>query len=219
MNGYAEVPTRKALDGTIDKLALVESMASDTAHDREFAEFVLQKVAKVGSSADEQAACWCQYVESLPYRRERAEVLRDPRLVVGSGGRIAAGGDCDDMVVAVLAGLRSLAIPCQAEIVATEDGWGFHIRARVGFPPLKPRVWMVADPVWRSEREWTMIDQNPSMNAIAKRSYWYSPALKGSMEDEYEKKDAQSRQSSLTAKVGILLLVGVWLASKFPRRK
>ncbi len=174
MNGYAEVPTRKALDGTIDKLALVESMASDTAHDREFAEFVLQKVAKVGSSADEQAACWCQYVESLPYRRERAEVLRDPRLVVGSGGRIAAGGDCDDMVVAVLAGLRSLAIPCQAEIVATEDGWGFHIRALVGLPPLRPTVWTVVDPVWKSEREWTMIDKPAKQSALMAHSPWLS---------------------------------------------
>jgi|688.fasta_scaffold07353_12 hypothetical protein len=222
MNGYAEIPTRRGMDGVLDKLALVENMADDTAHDREFAEFVLKKVAGAGSAADQQAAAWCEYVESLPYRREFAEVLRDPRQTVGSradSSGVGVGGDCDDLTLALMAGLRSLAIPCQAEILSTEDGWGFHIRARVGFPPLKPRVWMVADPVWRSEREWTMIDQNPSMNAIAKRSYWYSPALKGSMEDEYEKKDAQSRQSSLTAKVGILLLVGVWLASKFPRRK
>lgn len=198
MNGYAEVPTRKALDGTIDKLALVESMASDTAHDREFAEFVLQKVSKVGSGADEQAACWCQYVESLPYRRERAEVLRDPRLVVGSGGRAAAGGDCDDMVVAVLAGLRSLAIPCQAEIICSEDGWGFHIRALVGLPPLRPTVWTVVDPVWRSEREWTMMDKTAQQNALLAHSPWLSGPT-------------TSEQESLTPSLSIpfLLIIGL----------
>lgn len=175
MNGYSEIPTRGGLDGTVDKLALVEAMATDTAHDREFAEFVLQKVSRAGSAADEQAAAWCEYVESLPYRREHTEVLRDPRLVVGSGGRPATGGDCDDLVLATLAGLRSLAIPCQAEILASEDGWGFHIRAVVGLPPLNPTVWSVVDPVWRSEREWTMMDRDPKQNAVVKRSSWYAP--------------------------------------------
>ena len=79
------------------------------------------------------------------------------------------------MVVATLAGLRSLAIPCQAEILATEDGWGFHIRAVVGLPPLNPKVWSVVDPVWRSEREWTMIDKDPRQNALVKRSFWLAP--------------------------------------------
>jgi hypothetical protein len=175
VNGYAEIPTRRALDGTIDKLALVDAMATDTAHDREFAEFVLGKVSQCGSAADAQAACWAEYVERLPYRREQAEVLRDPRLVVGSGGRPAAGGDCDDMVVALLAGLRSLAIPCQPEIVASEDGWGFHIRGLVGLPPLNPKVWMVVDPVWRSEAEWAMADRDARDNALARRSPWFVP--------------------------------------------
>lgn len=175
MNGYSEVPTRGGLEGTIDKIALVESMATDVAHDREFAEFVLSKVSKCGSAADAQAACWAEYVESLPYRREYAEVLRDPRLVVGSGNRPATGGDCDDLVVALLAGLRSLAIPCQAEILCSEEGWGFHIRAVVGLPPLNPQVWSVVDPVWRSEREWTMIDKDPRQNALVRRSSWLAP--------------------------------------------
>jgi hypothetical protein len=95
--------------------------------------------------------------------------------VVGSGGRAATGGDCDDLVVALLAGLRSLAIPCQAEILCSEDGWGFHIRAVVGLPPLNPQVWSVVDPVWRSEREWTMIDKDPRQNALVKRSFWLAP--------------------------------------------
>ena len=175
MNGYSEVPTRGGLDGTIDKIALVEAMATDMAHDREFAEFVLSKVSKVGSAADAQAACWAEYIESLPYRREAAEVLRDPRLVVGSGGRPATGGDCDDLVVALLAGFRSLAIPCQAEVLCTEDGWGFHIRAVVGLPPLNPKVWSVVDPVWKSEREWAMAGRDARKNALLKHSSWLAP--------------------------------------------
>lgn len=179
MNGYSEVPTRAKIDGVIDKLVLVESSADATAHDREFAEFVLSKVAHAGSGADEQAAAWCEYVESLPYRRERGEVLRDPRLVVGSGGRPATGGDCDDLVLVTLAGIKSLDIPCQAEIMAKDDGWGFHIRARVGLPPLNPTVWCIVDPVWRSEREWAMIDKiEPKNNALAKNMQWYSPSAK-----------------------------------------
>jgi hypothetical protein len=207
MNGYAEIPTRRALDGTIDKLALVESMATDTAHDREFAEFVLQKVSGCGSAADEQAACWCEYVESLPYRREHAEVLRDPRLVVGSGGRPATGGDCDDLVVATLAGLRSLAIPCQAEILCTEDGWGFHIRATVGLPPLRPQLWSVVDPVWRSEREWAMIDRDAKQNALVKRSSWLTPqrSLSG----------AESSMQSSTWTTLLLLGAGAFLTHRY----
>ena len=182
MNGYAEIPTRKRLDGAVDKAVLVESMAADVAHDREFAEFVMRTVSKAGSAADAQAACWCEYVESLPYRREQDEVLRDPRETVGSGGRTAAGGDCDDLVLAVLAGLRSLAIPCQAEILATEEGGGFHIRARGGMPPLNPVVWSVVDPVWRSEREWAMAERDPRQNALVQRSYWLAPqSLRGTL--------------------------------------
>jgi hypothetical protein len=187
MNGYAEVQTRRAMEGTIDKLALVESMADDVAHDRTFAEFVLQTVSGARSAADEQAAAWCKYVEGLPYRRETGEVLRDPRLTVGAPifgqpHREPAGGDCDDLVLAVLAGLKSLAIPCQAEIVCTEDGWGYHIRALVGLPPLRPTVWCVVDPVWRSEREWAMIDREPRKNALAGSSPWYRPNLAGAIE-------------------------------------
>ena len=207
MNGYAEVPTRRALDGTLDKLALVEAMATDTAHDREFAEFVLQKVSHAGSAADEQAAAWCEYVESLPYRRERREVLRDPRLVVGSGGRPATGGDCDDLVVVVLAGLRSLDIPCQAEIMATEDGWGFHIRAIVGLPPLRPKVWCVVDPVWKSEREWAMADRDARSNALLRRSPWLAPqALSGMMPAQ-----PSSTLSWLIPTAAVLLLASRWL--------
>jgi transglutaminase-like putative cysteine protease len=213
MNGYAEIPTRTGMDGVIDKLALVENMADDTAHDREFAEFVLRKIAGAGSGADEQAAAWCEYIESLPYRREFAEVLRDPRETVGSrkGSGVGVGGDCDDLTLALLAGLRSLAIPCQGEILATEDGCGFHIRARVGLPPMNPKLWMIVDPVWKSEREWTMLDANPVQNALAKRSFWYAPTMRGTTEDE-RPKDTFTMLSLLT-----IVLATVWLSNKlFP---
>lgn len=175
MNGYSEIPTRARREGVIDKLVLVESMADAYAHDREFAEFVLQKVAGAGSGADQQAKVWGDFVSSLPYRRERNEVLRDPRQTVGCGRAKAAGGDCDDLTLAFLAGMKSLAIPCQAEIISNEDGWGFHIRAICGFPPLNPKVWQIVDPVYRSEREWAMIDKNPLNNALSSQFPFLSP--------------------------------------------
>ena len=215
MNGYSEIPTRGGLDGTIDKIALVEAMATDTAHDREFAEFVLSKVSKCGSAADAQAACWAEYVESLPYRREAAEVLRDPRLVVGSGGRPATGGDCDDLVVALLAGLRSLAIPCQAEIMCTEDGWGFHIRAVVGLPPLNPRVWSVVDPVWRSEREWAMANRDARQSALLKHSQWLAPKQ---LAGEETPTTSTPKWSTATLLLGLLLLSQVYLWGPWQRK-
>lgn len=211
MNGYAEIRTRGALPGTIDKLALVESMADDVAHDRVFAEFVLQTVARAGSAADEQAAAWCRYVEALPYRREVGEVLRDPRLTVGAPifgqpHKEPAGGDCDDLVLAVLAGLKSLAIPCQAEIVCSEDGWGYHIRALVGLPPLRPTLWCVVDPVWRSEREWAMLDREPRANALVGSSPWYRPNLGSTLEAP----TPSSTWKWLTAIASLLLLRKFW---------
>ena len=178
MNGYSEIPTRARKEGVIDKLVLVETMADRYAHDREFAEFVLAKVAGAGSGADQQAKVWADYIESLPYRRERNEVLRDPKQTVGLGrsyGSRGVGGDCDDLTLAFLAGMKSLAIPCQAEILSNEDGWGFHIRAIVGFPPLNPKVWQVVDPVYRSEREWAMMGKNPFKNALSNHSLFLSP--------------------------------------------
>lgn len=176
MNGYGEVPTREKNVGVVDKLCLVESMAEAYAHDREFAEFVLRTIAGSGNGADAQAASWSSFIESLPYRREMGEVLRNPVQVAV----LKTGGDCDDLVLALLAGLKSLAIPCQAEILSTSDGWGFHIRARVGLPPLNPKAWVVVDPVWRSEREWAMADRDPiAGNKLVQLSQFVQPNLTG----------------------------------------
>jgi len=196
VNGYTEIPTRQKAQGTVDKLVAVEAMADIYAHDREFAEFVLHKIAGAGSAADAQAAAWCKYVEGLPYRREPSEVLRDPKQTAVKGH----GGDCDDLVVALLAGLKSLAIPCQAEIFSGEDGWAFHIRGRVGLPPLAPQMWVVVDPVWQSERQWAMANRQAADNALLKHSQCVSPShLAGSG-------SSMQSSSTLTSKTWLLLL-------------
>ena len=165
MDGYAEVPTRPSWEGTADKIALCEAMATRYSSNRAFAEKVLQVVAQAGNAADQQAACWAAYIESLPYRREPGEVLREPLQTVGLSER-GAGGDCDDLVVALMAGMRALAIPCYAEVLVNPDGRAFHIRARVGLPPLNPQTWAVVDPVWRSEAEWSMAGRPPGSNQL-----------------------------------------------------
>ena len=205
MNGYSEVPTRARGDGVVDKLCLVESLAEKYAHDRQFAEFVLARVAGAGTGADAQAATWVKFVESLPYRREMGEVLRDPKLTAISGN----GGDCDDLVLALLAGLKSLAIPCQAEILSTSDGWGFHIRARVGLPPLNPKVWVTVDPVWQSEREWAMADRDPLVgNELVNHSRSVQPNLSGTL---------STPSSWKLPSLALLLVIGLWAALRRKR--
>lgn len=167
MNGYTEIATRSGVDGVLDKLSLIERMADQYSFNRAFSEKVLRTVARAGSGADKQASAWCKFVERLPYRREPGEVLRSPCETVGAtadGSEV--GGDCDDLVVALLAGLRALAIPARAEILATERGHAFHVRVRVGLPPLRPTTWAIVDPVWQSERQWAMIDQRPLDNSL-----------------------------------------------------
>jgi transglutaminase-like putative cysteine protease len=211
MNGYNEVPTRAKREGVVDKLVLVESIADAYAHDRDFAEFVLRKVSSAGSGADAQARAWYEFVESIPYRREPSEVLRDPKATVGLTGGKPAGGDCDDLVLALIAGLKSLAIPVQAEILSDSDGWGFHIRARVGLPPLKPQVWVVMDPVWQSERQWAMADRNPVDNAVLQKTKGVQRSLTGTV---------SSTWSSLSGSLyGILLsAAGIWALWKYSRK-
>jgi hypothetical protein len=152
MAEFVEVTTRQKLEGAIDKIALIDAMAQAQTTNREFCEAVLAKLAGVGSGADEQAAAWCQFVEGLPYRRELVETFRDPMRTM------VDGGDCDDLTVLCLAGLKCLAIPCLPEALCDEEGWAFHVRVLVGLPPMDPKVWTIADPVWESERRWAMID-------------------------------------------------------------
>lgn len=131
-------------------------MAANFACDsRELQELVLATVGGASSRADDQAAAWTHFVKNLPYRREPVEILRNPLETA------KYGGDCDDLVVLLLAGWLALSLECHAEIIADADGNGFHIRALCGFPVLKPELWVAVDPVSQSEAAWaTAIPQD-----------------------------------------------------------
>lgn len=153
---YSDVPTRLKDTGALDKAVLMSEVAETLLSDREFNEFVMRKVAKAGNAADEQAMEWAKYLETLPYRRENGEVYRSWRECVGLETGVPAGGDCDDLTILAVAGCRSLGLQSVVEILKDSEGWGFHVRGRVGLPPHRPSYWAVLDPVWRSEREWAM---------------------------------------------------------------
>lgn len=169
-SSYADVPTRDQDEGALDKAVLMSEVAESLTSDRDFNEFVLRKVAKAGNAADEQVVEWAKYCESLPYRRENGEVYRDWREIVGLATDVPAGGDCDDLTILLVAGCRSLGMQSLVEILKDEQGWGFHVRARVGMPPHAPTYWAVVDPVWRSEREWAMVDKGLGASALVQRS-------------------------------------------------
>jgi hypothetical protein len=159
---YTAAPTRVGMVGVKDKLALISAMSDKYAHNRDFAERVLHVVRNSGNGADGQVKAWESFVEGLPYRREQGEVLRNPVATAfgshnGKAGSGAVGGDCDDLVIATLAGLRSLGLEAVPQIIARENGDGFHIRVLVAMPPINPTHWRVIDPVWRSERQWAMV--------------------------------------------------------------
>jgi len=170
MRDYADVPTRDRHNGALDKAVLMSEIADSLTEDREFNEFVMRKVAKSGNPADEQAMEWAKFCESLPYRRESGEVYRAWRECVGLETGTPAGGDCDDLTILVVAGLRSLGMQSMVEILKDEEGWGFHVRARVGLPPHRPTYWAVVDPVWRSEREWAMAEKPLDQSQLVQQS-------------------------------------------------
>jgi len=163
---YTSAPTRTGMAGVKDKLALISAMADKYAHNRDFSERVLHIIRGAGNGADHQVGAWERFVESLPYRRERGEVLRNPIATafgvkdgkIGGGG---VGGDCDDLVIVALAGLRSIGLQAVPQIIARENGDGFHVRALVALPPINPTHWRIIDPVWKSERQWAMVSKKP----------------------------------------------------------
>lgn len=175
MNGYADVPTRGRDEGALDKAILMTEVADSLTQDRDFNEFVLRTVASAGNPADQQVAAWCEYVEKLPYRREAGEVYRAWKEIVGFGTGTPTGGDCDDLTILLVAGIRSLGMQSVVEILKDPQGWGFHVRARVGMPPHNPTRWVIVDPVWRSEREWAMVDQQPGQSALDQRLREHPP--------------------------------------------
>ena len=167
---YSEVPTRERDEGALDKAILMSEIAESLTGDREFNEFVMRKVANAGNAADEQVVEWCKYCESLPYRRESGEVYRSWRECVGLETGVPAGGDCDDLTILMVGGCRSLGLQALVEILKDEQGWGFHVRGRVGLPPHSPTYWAVVDPVWKSEREWAMDGKPLGESELVKKS-------------------------------------------------
>jgi len=153
--GYALTPTREGLAGILDKKALIEATAEEYSVNRELQDLVLRAVSGAGNAADEQLWAWERFLESLPYRREPGEIIRQPT-ATGSG----LGGDCDDLTTLALAGCLALGIPCEAEVVADSSMNGFHVRAIAGLPPLNPEFTVVIDPVHRSEPEWAMANRD-----------------------------------------------------------
>ena len=150
--GYGPYFPRAGLEGTVDKMVLIEKMGRKFGHDRRLQEFILRKFKGVGSAADAQVRALIEWLESLPYRREPGEILRSPI----STGVEGLGGDCDDFAVLAIAAATSLGLPSKAQVVADADGNGFHVRVLVGLPPLRPSFWVVVDPVYRSEPTWAM---------------------------------------------------------------
>lgn len=214
MAEYAEVATRTRHEGALDKAILMSEIADSMVTDREFSEFVMRKVAGAGNAADAQVMEWAKFVESLPYRRESGEVYRSWQSCVGYPNGQPAGGDCDDLTILLVAGCRSLGLQSMVEILKDSEGWGFHVRARVGLPPHRPTYWAIVDPVWRSEREWAMdgkpleqspLYQNSQMQPqVQGQSYFITPS------SPFSKSNFLTHLLTLSAGVGI----GMWLKRK-----
>ena len=213
---YADVPTRMKDEGALDKAILMSEIAESLLGDREFNEFVMRKVARAGNAADEQVMEWSKFVESLPYRRENGEVYRSWREVVGLETGVPAGGDCDDLTILVVAGLRSLGMQSMVEILKDEEGWGFHVRARVGLPPHNPSTWAVVDPVWKSEREWAMVDRDVNASPLMQKSSQMEKATQGAQSFFASPQIPWTQRSSTIPLLGLAAL-GVtawWLMRK-----
>lgn len=212
-SSYADVPTRDRDEGALDKAVLMSEVAESLTSDRDFNEFVLRKVSRAGNSADDQVLEWATYCESLPYRREAGEVYRDWREIVGLETGVPAGGDCDDLTILLVAGCRSLGMQSLVEILKDEQGWGFHVRARVGLPPHAPTYWAVVDPVWRSEREWAMVDRGLDASKVVQRS---QQATQGQQEPSFLVVPSSSTPSSWMIPLALLLGLGagLWIGKR-----
>lgn len=165
---YSFVMARHGIVGVTDKLCQFEAMAEvwggkvpkgatlDNAMmaataNREFRELVISVIKpEINRTAEDQAAAWEEFCESRPYFREPGEVIANPLETA------KRGGDCDDLTVLLLAGYYCMGIEeAKAQILADDDGNGYHIRALVPVPLIgKPEGFRIVDPVWHSEMLW-----------------------------------------------------------------
>jgi hypothetical protein len=218
--GYADVPTRLKEQGALDKAVVMSAIADSLTEDRDFNELVSRTVAKAGNAADEQVQAWAEYVENLPYRRENGEVYRAWKEIVGFDTGVPTGGDCDDLTILLVAGLRSLGMQSIVELLTDEEGWGFHVRARVGLPPHAPTYWAVVDPVWRSEREWSMankpLNESPLVVASEKQTQGLQSSflILPSMDEELS-----MPSSTPLLLLGVGVTVGVLATKLWSKRK
>lgn len=150
--GFIPANTVCESDATIQKLSLANALANEYSVRRSFQEIVLRILANAESSPDNQLIAIEKYIDSLPYRREPIEILRNPEET------LAFGGDCDDLATAFVACALAVAIPAEVQGIENEKFGGFHLRALAYLPPDNPEFALAFDPVFRSEREWVMYD-------------------------------------------------------------
>lgn len=153
--GYVAMQPRTGLEGALDRMGLCDAMATRAALDAEVQRLALGVCVGVSSRSDDQVAAIELFLAKIPYRREPADILRDPMQVA------RYGGDCDDLAILGLALLRALSIPCVPQLMTFRDGEAFHIRLAALLPPVNPQYAYAIDPVRFSEAEWQLLDIPP----------------------------------------------------------
>lgn len=187
---YTFVMARHGVVGVTDKLCQFEAMAEvwggklpvgavvqtamvEASANREFRELVIRTIKPdQNPSLQDQVAVWEAFCESRPYFREPGEVVANP---IETARR---GGDCDDLVVLLLAGYYAMGVEnAQAQILADEKGNGYHIRALCPYPLVgKPEGFRVVDPVWHSEFAWAKGNGDKYQEKFANRPVQVLPA-------------------------------------------
>lgn len=165
---YSFVMARHGIVGVTDKLCQFEAMAEvwggkqppgaivekamvEASANREFRELVIRVIKPhEHPSLEDQVCAWEDFCESRPYFREPGEVIANPLETA------KRGGDCDDLVVLLLAGYYAMGVEhAKAQIAMDNKGNGYHIRALCPYPLVgPPEGWRVVDPVWHSEFAW-----------------------------------------------------------------
>lgn len=237
--GYVGLPTREGLQGGLDKLILLDSLASHHSIDRQVQRLALHVCRDAGSASDQQVLAVERFCDGIKYRREPFDVFREPLAVAGvttdsRGQPLEPGGDCDDVVLLALSLLRALSIPCEGQLFCDPaTGNAFHIRAVAYLPPGKPQYAYVFDPVFVSEAQWGLQHQGgvpnldsakmlPAQTAMA-RSGRLSGRLSGQGGADAPNSQAQTSPSAATTPLWPLVAVvagtALWYLSRSKRKK